>query len=177
MLEGLADLINLLNDPAYLGQLKYENAKSDATLFDEYAQVPDIATSDEIVATLNAWKQRAGPLRDELYAKGFRKLPAEKKFEMAGLHDDYVAYRVLCAFVHKSVTSLIARHGDVQPMLRYRDVAAPEQVVSFLNVAVECLGRTLVNLPKFTDLNDAEIQAVVAQARTTWLAAIDTQAS
>jgi hypothetical protein len=117
MLEGLANLINLVNDPNYLNQIRYENARGDVVLFDAYAADPDIQKDTEAIATLAEWKSGAQPIRDELAAKGFKKQDVEAKFKQANISQNYVAYRALCSFSHNQLTALLARHGG--DFLRY----------------------------------------------------------
>src|SRR5271155_241121 len=81
MLEGLATLLNLVNDPTYLDQMKFENARSDIILFDEYAVAPDMEENKEAIETLRSWNDKAQPVRDDLKAKGFKPESVTEKFK------------------------------------------------------------------------------------------------
>lgn len=170
MLEGLADLLNLAKDPAYLDQLRFNDARSNVTLFEEYAQVPDMQEEKEAIATLKDWKEQAQPVLEELGAKGFKKLPAIESFKRAGMLDNYVAYRVLCSFAHNQLTTLLSRHaGKLQ--LNYHHEAPVEMSISLLNVAISILCRAMETLPRFSDITEEEFKAVLGQTDTEWAAA------
>src|ERR1700693_1927342 len=102
MLEGLASLLNLVNDPNYVDQLKFEDARSNVVLFKEYADVPDMKENKEAIATLKAGEDRAQQVLGELEAKGLKPQSTKigDKLKKANMEHDYVAYRVLCSFAH-----------------------------------------------------------------------------
>lgn len=166
MLEGLSDLVNLTNEPAYLEQLHYENAVENIKLFRDYAALPE--QEDEITQTLEQWRQQSEQDKKEFASKVNKDLKTRGKLDKAGLSEQYVTYRVLCGFIHPNLTSLIARHADVQPMLRYRGAAPPEVVTMLLNITVEMLGRALQTLPRFTNLTVDDIEAAIADAKQQW---------
>ncbi|MBW8364630.1 MAG: hypothetical protein K0M39_08750 [Rhizobium sp.] len=166
MLEGLADLVNLTNQPAYLNQLHYENAAENIKLFREYAALP--GQENEVTQKLEYWKQQAEQVKHELAEKVNKGLKTRDKLDKAGLIEQYVTYRVLCGFIHPNMTSLIARHADVQPILRYRDAAAPEVITMLLDITVELLGHAVQTLPRFTDLTVDDIETAVADAKQQW---------
>src|SRR5689334_16428702 len=56
MLEGLANLLILIHDSTYVDQLRFENARNDVILFDEYAADPEMQHKIEAQATLAEWK-------------------------------------------------------------------------------------------------------------------------
>jgi hypothetical protein len=170
MLEGLASLCNLVNDSAYLDQMKFDNARSDVILFTEYAAEPCIQDDKEAIAMLTAWKGQAQPLFDELKAKGFRKQDITEKFKKAKMSENYVAYRVFCSFAHNQLTTLNARHGG-KFELRYHEEAPSETTASVMTVAVSILCRAFETLAKFTDLRGEDLAKAINEADETWEAA------
>ena len=169
MLEGLANLINLANDPNYLEQIRYENARSDVILFDEYASDPDIQKDHEAIATLARWKDKAKPVRDELADRGFKNVDVKEKFKRANISQNYVAYRVFCSFAHNQLTTLLARHGG--KFIHYHYEAPVSMTASTLTVAVSILSRALDMLPSFTDISASELKTVIGTADANWTVA------
>lgn len=169
MLEGLANLINLVNEPGYLQQIRYENARSDVILFDEYASDPEIQRDREAIAKLAEWKDKAKPVRDELADKGFKTLDVQEKFRKAKISQNYVAYRVYCSFAHNQLTTLLARHAG--KFLHYHYEAPVAMTASTLTVAVSIVSRALDMLPSFTDISADELKSVIHTADANWNAA------
>ncbi|WP_129527142.1 DUF5677 domain-containing protein [Achromobacter agilis] len=76
MLEGYANLLNVVSDPAFVDQIRYDNARADVVLFTEYATDSEMWNNTEARETLARWKADAEPVHDELEAKGYgRKRP------------------------------------------------------------------------------------------------------
>lgn len=169
MLEGLANLINLVNDANYLNQIRYENARSDVILFDEYAADPEIQKDIDAIATLSSWKDKAKPVRDELAGMGFQKQDVIAKFKKANISQNYVAYRVFCSFAHNQLTALLARHAG--KFLHYHYEAPAAMTASTLTVAVSILSRAIDMLPSFTDITASELKNVIDIADANWTAA------
>jgi len=96
MLEALASLFNLVHDAKYLDQLRFDNARSDVILFDEYAADSEMKENKDAIAKLAEWKAKAQPVRDELAARGFRRQDVIEKFKKAKIFQCYVTYRVFC---------------------------------------------------------------------------------
>jgi hypothetical protein len=157
MLEGLADLLNLVKDANYLDQMRFENARADVILFEEFAADPEMQEDKEAIAALTAWKAKAQPIRDELRAKGIKPQGIVDQFKQAGMAQNYVAYRVLCSFSHNQLTTLLARHAAGTFELRYHHEAPEETTASTLTVALSVLCRAIDTLPLFTDLAAAEV--------------------
>jgi Family of unknown function (DUF5677) len=167
MLEGLANLLNLVRDANYLNQINFDNARNDVILFTEYAAVPDMQDNKEALATLAAWKKRAEPIRDELSAKGFQKQDVIEKFKKADILQNYVAYRVLCSFSHNQLTTLIARHAGHNELLYHRE-APPDMTASLLTVAVSIICRAIETVPKFTDVSRDKVRPILDAADAMW---------
>ncbi len=167
MLEGLASLLNLIKDPNYLDQMRFENARADVALFEEYGADPDIRDDTEAVATLAAWKTKAQPVRDALRAKGIKQQGIIEQFKQAGMLQNYVAYRVFCSFAHNQLTTLLSRHaGNFE--LRYHHKAPVETTASTLTVALSILCRAINTLPNFTDLPADEVTRAIDDADAAW---------
>jgi hypothetical protein len=169
MLEGLANLINLVNDANYLDQIRYENARDDVILFEEYAADPEMQKDKKAIATLASWKDKAKPVRDELASKGFQKQKIITKFKKANILENYVVYRVFCSFAHNQLTTLQARHAG--KFLHYHYEAPPAMTGSTLTVAASILSRAINMLPSFTDISASELKSVIDIANTNWTAA------
>jgi hypothetical protein len=170
MLEGHANLLNLVGDPAFVDQIRYDNARADVVLFTEYAADPEMQGNADAQETLARWKADAEPVRDELEAKGYGKLDVYQRFKRANIMSTYVAYRVFCSFAHNQLTTLLARHAD-RFELRYHVEAPKALTASLLNVAVSILCQAVVTASHYTDLTDAELRQVIDSADATWSAA------
>ena len=70
MLEGLASLLNLIKNPNYLNQIKFDSARSDIALFEECVADPDIQKDAAGFAALKVSKAKALLIVNELKAKG-----------------------------------------------------------------------------------------------------------
>jgi hypothetical protein len=167
MLEGLADLINLTNEPGYLDQIRFENARSDVVLFEQYASDPDMQDDKEALETLAKWRSIAIPIRDELKAKGLQRRDIKWKFDKAGISQDYVAYRVFCSYSHNQLTTLLSRHRGKYE-LRYHHEPPLEMTARTLSIAASILCRTINELPKFTDISKEEAVQVTNEADKKW---------
>jgi hypothetical protein len=171
MLEGLASLLNLVNDPRYLDQMRFDNARSNIILFDEYAADPGMQDNKEALSTLASWKEQDEPIRDDLVAKGFKRQDVIEKFKKANILENYVAYRVFCSFAHNQLTTLIARHaGHFE--LRNHSEAPAELIVGLLNVAASILCQSVVTISNYTDLSEEEVQRAVDAADVAWTIAV-----
>lgn len=168
MLEGMANLVCLALDPAYLDQIRYEDVRSNAILFAEYMAVPDMDA--EAIQTLQEWSDKAVPLRREFEAKGFKAQDAISKFKQAGITENYVAYRVFCSFAHNQLTTLISRHAGLAN-LNYKAEAPLVLTKGILSVAMSILCRSMLSLPKFTNLAEDELKAIADEIDAKWAAA------
>ena len=147
--------------------MRFENARNDVILFQEYANDPEMQKDSEAIAKLTEWKAKAEPIRESLHAKGYRTQSKLNKFKQANIFHDYVAYRVFCSFAHNQLTTLIARHaGNFE--LNYHSEGAPEMTASTLTVAVSILCQAIAALPKFTNVSAAELDQAVKIANEIW---------
>jgi hypothetical protein len=141
MLEGLASLLNLTEDPNYLDQMRFESARADITLCEEYAADPDMKPQGVI-----------------------------EQFRQAGMLQNYIAYLVFCSFSHNQLTTLISLHaGNFE--LRYHHEAPAETTASTLTVALSVLCRTIDTLPKFTDIMAVEVTRAIGDVDAAWILA------
>lgn len=117
---------------------------------------------------LAEWNQKADQTKAELADRVNTNLKIQGKLNKAGLGEHYVAYRLLCAFVHTNLTSLIARHADQEPILRYRDPVPEPVLVMLLGIAMKLLMNAVVTLPKFSSIGADEVDALMAEASEKW---------
>jgi hypothetical protein len=171
MLEGVADLMNLSKNAAYLDQLHYENARYNVTLYNELLRLKGVP--HEMATKVGAWMAVEKPIRNRLEKAGLTKKAIEQKLKDAGLGEAYAQYRILCAMVHTSVTSLIARHAGRERIteLGYCRPPDPDAVGMLLLIAVDLLVRAGSELHSFTDLTEDEVNAVAEGAKRVWGAA------
>jgi len=168
MLEGVADLMNLSANADYLDQLRYENARANVALFNEISRLDNVP--EDTAATFAQWREREEPVRKELRKAGYDKLAIEAKLNRVDLGEAYVSYRILCAQVHTSIASLIARHAGRERMteLEYCRPTEPPVVGMLLMIAVDLLVRAGSELHCFTDLTEDEVNAVAEEATRIW---------
>ena len=170
MLEGHANLLNVVNDPSFVDQIRYDNARADITLFTEYAADPGMQDNADAQETLARWKATAEVVRNELEAKGYVRLDVYQRFRRADILSTYVTYRVFCSFAHNQLTTLLARHaGHFE--LRYHAEAPEALVAGLLNVAISILCEAVVTASRYTDLTDAELRQAIDAANARWIAA------
>ena len=167
MLEGLADLLNLVRDPGHLNQMRFENARSDVTLFDDFGFDTSIIGNSKITEKLTEWRAKALPIRDELRSKGYKRQTVVQKFKSAEIQTDYIAYRVFCSFAHNQLTTLIARHAG-PAVLRYHDDVPEETVKSILTVSLAILCKAVNVLPNFTDIDALELTSTLNHVDAIW---------
>jgi hypothetical protein len=112
MLEGHANLLNLVGDPAFVDQIRYDNARADVVLFTEYAADPELQGNADAQETLARWKADAEPVRDELEAKGYGKLDVYQRFKRANIEP----VRFLVCRGHETITEITSydRHNRDQ---------------------------------------------------------------
>lgn len=168
MLEGLASLLNLIKNPNYLDQIKFDNARADIALFEECAADPVIRKDDADFVALKASKDKAQPIVDELKAKGVKQQNIFEQFKQAGMANNYVAYRILYSYGHNQLSTLLERHATVNFELRYHHPAPEESIESTLTGALSILCRAMETLPKFTNLAAPDVMRVIDAADVTW---------
>lgn len=167
MLEALADLRNLANDPAYLEQMRFEDAKANLKLFTGYAAI--YGMPQDAIDKLKEWSAKAQPVFDTGKAAGFKKQPIEEKLKKASLEEEYVSYGFLCGFAHNQLTAIISRHGKHH--LKYLHEPPYETMVGVLGLALSIAGKAIQKLPAFSDLQEREINSLVDEVEAAWEAA------
>ena len=167
MLEALADLRNLANDPSYLEQMRFDDAKANLKLFAGYEAIEGMP--QDAIKTLKKWSAKAQPVFDAGKASGFKKQQIEEKLKNAGLEEEYVSYVFLCGFPHNQLTAIISRHGKHQ--LKYLHEPPYETMVGILGLALSITGKAIQRLPAFSDLQEEEINKVVEEVEAAWEAA------
>ena len=164
MLEALADLRNLANDPIYVEQMRFDDARSNLKLFEGYAAVPGM--EQKAIDTLKEWTAKAQLVFDAAKSKGYKKLQIADKLKMANLEQEYVSYGFLCGFTHNQLTAIIARHGKHE--LRYLHEPPYETMVGILALGLSIAGLAIQKLSSFSDLPEADIKAVVDDVEAAW---------
>ncbi len=175
MLEGLADLRNVVKDPGHLDVIRLTDAKSNVRMFEEYAQVDGM--SQDAIDTLNRWKAKAQPIVDELTAKGIKLATQLDKFKNVGMQENYVSYRVLCSFTHNQLTTLIARHaGDKFELASHRE--PPDQTTdSMLTLALAIACQAVDTLPSYSSLAAPVVREALDVIDKEWAAIVQAPAA
>lgn len=168
MLDGLGDLLNLSASPAYVDSMKLYTARENGKLFDELLASDNI--DDEMRGTLNDWIGLNRPIVAELTAREIKTSGLKDKLTNVGVGGMYVSYRVLCAFVHSNVTTLLQRHDNgSSPVLEYRAPIRPEVIVMLHNLAMDYLIRCVNEISKFsTGVPADEVGAMTDKAVAMW---------
>ena len=166
MLEAWANLILLTNDSRYLDQLRFENARNDAILFEEYAAL--MQSDPDAVALLNDWGQQARPVRDHLKARGLKKQNIDEKFKLAGIQETYVTYRTLCSFSHNQLSTMLGRHAR-NNMLLYHAPAPEETIIGMLNLALSIMFQAFNRFPLVSSVLPQDVKSTLEAADHAWL--------
>lgn len=171
MLEGVADLMNLSANAQYLDQLRWENARSNIAMFNDILTIDN--GPEDMLRTVGEWKARDEPVRDELAKAGRERIQLEQKLKDVGLGKIYLHYRILCAFVHPNLTSLIARHAGRERMTELEYLRSVDRPVyqMLVMMAVDLLVRAASELHRFADIDESEVNAVAEEAKRLWQAA------
>lgn len=168
MLDGLGDLLNLSVSPAYVESMKLYTARENGKLFDELLASDNI--DDQMRETLNDWISLNRRIVAELATREVKTSGLKDKLTNVGGGGMYVSYRVLCAFVHSNVTTLLQRHdSSSSPVLEYRAPIRPEVIVMLHKLAIDYLIRCVNEIPKFsTGVAADEIGAMADKAVAMW---------
>jgi len=166
MLEGVADLQNLCHCSAYVDQMRYQSARENVALFDEFGASAGV--TEDMASTLAEWDALDRPIRDELRTRGFKELKLKEKLERIDLESLYSYYRVLFALVHPNLTSLRSRHRTSANLVLYRAAAEPPLVAMLLRLAVGLLTRAMDDVHLYTDLDVDEIHSATDKAVALW---------
>lgn len=168
MLEALMSLSLLLKDPKYADQMRFKDASENVRLCDDYIKDLDTQQDKEMVESLTKLKAEAEKDLKELQAKGFKKKQIADEFELAGIKDNYLAYRVYCGATHNQLAALMARHAG-KP-LRYRQESPESSTVAILSCMMSMLVRAVHTLPAYTTTKDVEVTDLVNKIDEDWKA-------
>ena len=164
MHEALADLRNLVANPAYFDQIRFDNATQMLKTFRGFLSDPDLRNDKEVQQDMGAWLTKEQQVHDELQARGLKSLKQYDKFKQANMTGEYATgYRVLCSFTHSNLTTLLARHGG-EDHLRFTHPLPLESFKMILRLAINFYIRTLETLPKYTNLTIKEVQTATDAA-------------
>lgn len=168
MLEALVSLNLLVKDPKHADQMRFKDASENVRLCDDYINDLDMQQDKEMVELLTKLKAEAENDFKELRAKGFKKKHIADEFELAGIKDNYLAYRVYCGATHNQLTALMARHAG-NP-LRYNEEPPESSREAILSCMVTMLVRAVHTLPTYTTAKEAEVTELVDGADEDWKA-------
>jgi hypothetical protein len=150
MLEGLSYLLNVVKNPGYVDQIRFDSASADVALFQKCAIEPKIRDGESFAA-LKVSASKAQIVLNELKAKGIKRKDIIEQFRQAGIAENYVAYRILSSYAHNQLTTLLERHaGDLE--LLYCRPPSPETTDSAVIIALSILCQAINTLPQFTDV-------------------------
>jgi hypothetical protein len=166
MHEALVSLELLVKDPKHADQMRFKDASENIRLCNDYANDPDTQQDQAMVKLLADLKSEAEAVFNELQANGFKKRQIENEFALAGIKDNYLAYRVYCGPAHNQLTALMARHAG-NP-LRYHEEPPVSSKVALLSCIVSMLARAVHTLPIFTTAKEAEVTELVDDANEGW---------
>ncbi|PLK47098.1 DUF5677 domain-containing protein [Uliginosibacterium sp. TH139] len=156
MLEYLVDLINVLNDPAYVDQLKTENAHSDHKVFDAYVKAIYGVELEEPMA------RELKDLQAEIEAREKAKEQARsRKIENTRQKELPSLYSLLCGLTHPNLTSLMARHAHDDGSLAYCRPPSAAVHRMLLSIAIRLLSIALSQFHRFTDCDPERVTAMV----------------
>jgi hypothetical protein len=168
MHEALADLRNLVANPDYLNQMRYDNAEQMLRTCDGFMQDPDLRGMEEVQKNMGEWRAAEQRIYDELHPRGYRPFGPSKKFKQAGMAGEHAtAYRFLCSFSHSDLNTLIARHAG-EGYLRFAAPLPAETLQSVLGLATSIYVGAINTLPAYTTLTVDEVKRAVDAANTVW---------
>ena len=166
MLEGLVDLKNLVADPAYLDQIKLNDATEDLKTFESFANDPAVLGNQETQADLALWRANGTRLRTELIQRGVRVRPLEQRLDPVELRSLYAAYRFLTGMSHSRLSNVIMRHAGT--VLQYQAPAPDDTIIGFLRIAVQMLGLGFEQVCYFTNIPANEVRRTLDEVSTVW---------
>lgn len=164
MLEALADLRNLAKDPAYLEQMRFDDARANLKMFAGYAAIEGMP--QKAIDTLKEWTAKAQPVFDSGKARGLKGQRIDQKFKKADLEQEYVSYGFLSGFAHNQLTAIISRHGKHH--LKYLHEPPYETMVGVLGLTLSIAGKAIQTLPAFSDLQEAEVDRMIDEVEADW---------
>lgn len=173
MHEALADLKNIVGNPAHTDQMHFDNAAQAIKTFSGFRDDPDMKDEKDAQKVMADWLAKEQKTHDELKEKGYKSLFVSDKFRNAGMAGEYAtAYRFLCSFSHNDLNTLIARHAG-KGHLRFTDPLPPATLKSVLGMAVSLYARAIETLPRYTDLVAEKVKVITDEADGVWSAAVE----
>lgn len=112
LLEAYADLVNIIKDENYLNHMY-------ASTIDQKIKMLESALKSEtpflkpLSEDPELCKKRIKELK-ESKPRGYEPFRINKKFELAGLEDIYVIYRLLCTETHHDMQAIEERHLQIE---------------------------------------------------------------
>jgi hypothetical protein len=171
MLEGLVDLKNLVADPAYLDQIKLNDATEDLKTFESFANDPALLGDQETQTDLTLWRANGTRLRTELMQRGVRVRPLEQRLDPVELRSLYSAYRFLTGMSHSRLSNVIMRHAGT--VLQFRAPAPDDTIIGFLRIAVQMLGLGFEQVCHFTNIPANHVRRTLDEVSAIWNEADD----
>lgn len=163
MVESLVNLKNLVADPDYLNQMRFDNADQQLKTFAGYRVDP--SSSGEFRSNLERASAVEQQIYDQTYSVERKSFNIYKKFKRAGMLDYYeTAYRFLCSFSHNNLIALQARHGHGH-RLRFRQPLPPKTIIMILGVAANLYAEAIRTTSSYST-----ISATDAAAAADWTA-------
>jgi len=168
MHEALADLKNVVANPAHVDQMRFDNADQMLKTIKGFREAPGMQEEEEAQITLANWTEQEQKTYDELKAKGFKPLKAVSKFKQVGMADEYAAvYRFLCSFSHSDLNTLVARHAGCRH-LRFMDPLPPTTLKSLLSMSLSLYASAVEILPKYTNISPNATTVAIDSADAIW---------
>ncbi|MDR0479154.1 MAG: DUF5677 domain-containing protein [Burkholderiaceae bacterium] len=169
MLEELVDLLNVVHDPKYVEQMKYDDVRANDILFTEINNVPEIRESDVAQNFLKDEAPSTKKTRTELERQGYRDVKMIERFKKAEIAFEYIGYRELSSYSHSRLTTLLARHADPGFLyLRYHEDEPKESIASTLRISVHILCQAARTLHRYTNLTDSDVKQAIEEADAIW---------
>ena len=112
LLEAYVDLVNIIRDENYLNHM-YASAIDQKIKMLEGALKSENPFLKLLSEDPELCKKRIKELK-ESKPSGYKPFKINKKFELAGLEDDYAVYRLLCTETHHDMQAIEQRHLQIE---------------------------------------------------------------
>ena len=156
MLETLVDLQNLIADPAYLDQMRFDNADQALKIFAGFRDDPDAGIREEERRGLDRWIALEQRIYEQTRTPARENFSIYRKFERAGMLDMYRgAYRFLCSVAHNDLNTLRARHGR-GPQLRFKHPLRSETLGSIIGLAARLYAMAIRTTPRYSSISERD---------------------
>jgi hypothetical protein len=159
MLEALVNLKNLIADPTFLDQMRFDNAAQQLKTFAGWRDHPDAGIDEEGRRALGRWIAIEQKIYDATCTEERKALGVYGRFERAGMLDSYqTVYRFLCSFSHNNLTTLGVRHGR-GPSLRFRQPLPAETFARTMYGAANLYAEAIKTTPAYSNISEADALA------------------